>query len=76
MLRSYGGVAKLIRLLYGGERCESTHRALLALRILTDKEADRIEIMRANGIRPLVELLSSEVDEVPDPICRALLIAS
>lgn len=51
-----------MKLLFGGPNSESTHRALLALRILTDKEIDRMAILRAGGIRPLVELLSSGPD--------------
>ena len=48
-----------MKLLHYGPRSESTHRALLALRILTDKEVDRLAILRADGVRPLVNLLSS-----------------
>ena len=59
LLRHFGGVEKLVKLLHYGPNSESTHRALLALRILTDKEIDRLAILRAGGIRPLVHLLSS-----------------
>eukprot|EP00210_Caulerpa_lentillifera_P004799 g4581.t1 len=59
LLRHHEGVEKLVQLLFGGPDSESTHRALLAVRILTDKEVDRMAILRAGGIEPLVELLSS-----------------
>lgn len=48
-----------MRLLAAGPDKECTHRALLALRILTIKEVDRMSIYRAGGIDLLVRLLDS-----------------
>ena len=47
VIRRNGGMQKLCRLLGSGPESEATHRALLALRILTDRESDRMAIMRA-----------------------------
>lgn len=62
LLRHYGGVEKLVKLLNYGPQSECTHRALLALRILTDKEIDRMAILQARGIPPLIRLLNSGPD--------------
>lgn len=59
-LREAGGIGKIVKLLFNGAQCETTHRALLAIRILTDKEDDRIEIMRFGGVTGLMSLLSAE----------------
>lgn len=59
LLRHYGGIDKLVGLLTFGPDSECTHRALLALRILTDKEPDRLAILKSGGIEPLVQLLNS-----------------
>ena len=59
LIRRFGGIQKLVSLLASGAETECTHRALLALRILTDKEADRLAILRAGGVSLLVGLLSS-----------------
>ncbi|CAD7695984.1 unnamed protein product [Ostreobium quekettii] len=59
LLRHYGGIGKFVHLLDYGAEAECTHRALLALRILTDKEVDRLTIMKTGGVRPLVRLLDS-----------------
>ena len=48
---------KLCRLLQAGPKAEATHRALLALRILTDREGDRVAIMRAGAPSPYTLLL-------------------
>lgn len=52
----------MVLLLANGPECESTHRALLALRILTDREEDRVAIMEAGGFSALVNLLRSGAD--------------
>ena len=57
MIKRFGGLQKLVRLLHGGKNSESAHRALLGLRILTEKEADRHVIMKAGGIGLLAGLL-------------------
>ena len=59
LIRRFGGIQKLVSLLASGAETECTHRALLALRILTDKEGDRLAILRAGGVSLLVGLLSS-----------------
>ena len=50
---------KLVPLLKGSPSGEVMHRALLALRIMSDKEADRLAIMRADGITTLVQVLKA-----------------
>ena len=52
-----GAADKLVPLLKGSPSGEVMHRALLALRIMSDKEADRLAIMRADGIATLVQVL-------------------
>ncbi len=54
-----GASEKLVGLLKGPRSAETAHRALLALRIMSDKEADRLAIMRAGGVDALVHLLQS-----------------
>ena len=54
-----GAPEKLVGLLKGPRSAETAHRALLALRIMSDKEADRLAIMRAGGVDVLVHLLCS-----------------
>ncbi len=54
-----GAPEKLVGLLMGPRSAETAHRALLALRIMSDKEADRLAIMRAGGVDALVHLLRS-----------------
>lgn len=54
-----GAAEKLVYLLKGPPNCETSHRALLALRIMSDKETDRLAIMRAGGIQILVQMLGS-----------------
>lgn len=54
-----GAPEKLISLLKGSPSTEAAHRALLALRILSDREADRLAIMKCGGIPVLVQMLSS-----------------
>lgn len=73
LIRRFGGIQKLVSLLASGAETECTHRALLALRILTDKEADRLAILRAGGVSLLVGLLSSGPDsEVTEYAAAAL----
>lgn len=73
LLRHYGGIVKLVALLDYGPDNESTHRALLALRILTDKEVDRITILKAGGIQPLISLLDSGAEsEITEYAAAAL----
>ena len=54
-----GAADKLVPLLKGSSSAEVVHRALLALRIMSDKEADRLAIMRADGIATLVQVLKA-----------------
>ena len=54
-----GAPEKLVGLLKGPPHAETAHRALLALRIMSDKETDRLAIMRAGGVDVLVHLLHS-----------------
>jgi hypothetical protein len=56
-MRRADAAGKLVGLLAAGPQSEAAHRALLAMRILTDSEADRAAIMRAGGIPYLVALL-------------------
>ena len=72
LIRRFGGIQKLVSLLASGAETECTHRALLALRILTDKEADRLAILRAGGVSLLVGLLSSGGAETWGAQVRAL----
>ena len=73
MIRELGGIQSLVSLLTAGPEAECTHRALLALRILTDKEADRLAILKAGGIDHLVALLSAGPDsEVTEYAAAAL----
>lgn len=72
-IRKAGGIQKLVGLLSAGPDAEATHRALLALRILTDKEADRVTILKAGGIPLLVGLLAAGPDsEVTEYAAAAL----
>ncbi|KAK9817315.1 hypothetical protein WJX72_012543 [[Myrmecia] bisecta] len=72
-IRRFGGIQKLVNLLAAGPEAECTHRALLALRILTDKEADRLAILKAGGIDLLVGLLAAGPDsEVTEYAAAAL----
>ncbi len=57
IIRINGGIDKLVHLLDAGHECEATHRALLAIRVLTEREVDRLAILRANGIPKLVDLI-------------------
>lgn len=73
MIREFGGIQSLVNLLAAGPDAECTHRALLALRILTDKETDRVAILKAGGIAHLVSLLSAGPDsEVTEYAAAAL----
>ena len=73
LIRELGGIQSLVSLLTAGPEAECTHRALLALRILTDKEADRLAILKAGGINHLVSLLSAGPDnEVTEYAAAAL----
>ena len=73
MIREYGGIQSLVNLLAAGAEAECTHRALLALRILTDKETDRLAILKAGGIAHLVSLLAAGPDsEVTEYAAAAL----
>ena len=54
-----GAPEKLVGLLKGPPNTETAHRALLALRIVSDKETDRLAIIRAGGVDVLVHLLRS-----------------
>ena len=54
-----GAADKLVPLLKESTSGEVMHRALLALRIMSDKEADRLAIMRAGGIATLVQVLKA-----------------
>ena len=72
-IREYGGIQSLVNLLAAGPEAECTHRALLALRILTDKETDRLAILKAGGIAHLVSLLAAGPDsEVTEYAAAAL----
>lgn len=73
MIRELGGIQSLVNLLAAGPEAECTHRALLALRILTDKETDRLAILKAGGIAHLVSLLAAGPDsEVTEYAAAAL----
>ena len=73
MIREFGGIQSLVNLLAAGPDAECTHRALLALRILTDKETDRLAILKAGGIAHLVALLAAGPDsEVTEYAAAAL----
>lgn len=73
MIRDLGGIQSLVNLLAAGPEAECTHRALLALRILTDKETDRLAILKAGGIAHLVSLLAAGPDsEVTEYAAAAL----
>lgn len=73
MIREFGGIQSLVNLLAAGPEAECTHRALLALRILTDKETDRLAILKAGGIAHLVSLLAAGPDsEVTEYAAAAL----
>jgi len=52
-----GAPEKLVSLLKGPRNAETAHRALLTLRIMSDKETDRLAIMEAGGIEALVHML-------------------
>ena len=49
-IRAANGIQKLVRLLAAGPEADCTHRALLALRIVTDREADRMAILKVHAI--------------------------
>lgn len=46
IIRASNGIKKLVALLSAGSEADCTHRALLALRILTNSEADRLVILK------------------------------
>lgn len=54
-----GAPQQLVGLLKGLPNAETAHRALLALRIMSDKETDRLAITQAGGVDVLVHLLRS-----------------
>ncbi|KAK9826748.1 hypothetical protein WJX81_004887 [Elliptochloris bilobata] len=56
-LRRAGGVERLVALLGGMQGAAAAQRALLAVRLLTDREGDRTAIVAAGGLPPLVALL-------------------
>ncbi|KAK9909768.1 hypothetical protein WJX75_007136 [Coccomyxa subellipsoidea] len=56
-MRRADAAGKLVALLAAGPESEAAHRALLALRILTDREGDRVAILKAGGVPHLVALL-------------------
>lgn len=49
-LRHAGGVELLVALLGGGQGAAAAQRALLAVRLLTDREPDRAAIMASPGL--------------------------
>lgn len=57
LMRRADAAGKLVALLASGPGSEAAHRALLALRILTDREGDRMAILKAGGVPHLVALL-------------------
>ena len=57
-LRGCGGVPALVTAIAQGPGSESTHRALLALRVLSDRDADREAILLAGGVPCLAALLN------------------
>lgn len=56
-MRRGAAADKLVTLLAAGPESEAAHRALLALRIMTDTEGDRAAVVRAGGLPHLVGLL-------------------
>lgn len=56
-MRRADAVIKLVMLLAANPKSEAAHRALLALRILTDTEGDRTAVVKAGGLPHLVSLL-------------------
>ena len=68
-----GAPEKLVRLLKGSPSTEAAHRALLALRILSDREADRLAVMNCGGIPVLVQMLSSEPHTEAKELAAAVL---
>lgn len=57
LFRELGGIQVIIQLLQTSLGGTVFHRALLVLRILTDKEIDRYMIWKASGLSILVDLL-------------------
>lgn len=57
LFRELGGIQVIIQLLHGYRGPVIFHRALLVLRILTDKEIDRYMIWKASGLNILIDLL-------------------
>ncbi len=49
-IRAANGIQKLVSLLSAGPEADCTHRALLALRIVTDREADRNAILKVHTV--------------------------
>lgn len=57
LFRELGGIQVVIQLLQSDRGATIFHRALLVLRILTDKEIDRYMIWKAAGLSILIQLL-------------------
>jgi len=72
-IRAASGIRKLVGLLSAGPEADCTHRALLALRIVIDRESDRIAILKAGGVPKLVSLLTAGPDsEITEYAAAAL----
>ncbi|BDA42755.1 probable vacuolar protein 8 at N-terminal half [Coccomyxa sp. Obi] len=73
LMRQGNAAGKLVTLLAAGPDSEAAHRALLALRILTDREGDRSAILRSGGIPHLVALLRQGPDSEYTEYAAAVL---
>ncbi len=73
LMRRGDAAGKLVALLAARPESAAAHRALLALRILTDGEGDRTAILRAGGIPHLVALLRQGPDSEYTEYAAAVL---
>lgn len=75
LFRELGGIQVIVQLLHSNRGTKIFHRALLVLRILTDKEIDRYMIWKASGLSILIELLRNidGVDTEVRWVCALLM---
>lgn len=66
-----GAVRQVVRLL-GALQLDVQHRALLLVRLMTERDCDRHAVFRYGGIRKLVALLSSKTSSIRENAAGAI----
>lgn len=56
--RAHDGLSHVAAILETGPGSSATHRAMLVLRVLSDREADRIGMLNGNCLPPLVRFIA------------------